>query len=197
VTKTVTSNTTIPLPASTLFPMIVTCGPPPLTASFSLTANGSYPVNNIPFGNTCTVAEILPALPPNLCPDDTSAVWDPPPTYTPPNVVISGTTATIAVHNSVRCEDRTTYPLSVTKTVSPDPRRIGKTLSFTITLTCTNPMTGSHSLTVYGDSSSVPINLPFGSICSISETQPPPPPRLRSDTNVRRARRSRSWVGRN
>jgi hypothetical protein len=134
-------------------------------------------VNNIPFGDTCTVSETLPALPPNLCPQGTVAVWDPPPTYTPPGVVISGTIATITVHNSLRCEDKTSYPLSVAKGFSSDPLGIGNTLSFPITLICTNPLTGSHTLTVHGNTNSVPINLPLGSICSISETsQPPLPP---------------------
>jgi hypothetical protein len=177
VDKTLTDNTPVPLPPGTLFPMTVTCGPTPFTATFNLTAPGSNTVNNIPVGDTCTVAETLPALPPNLCPQGTVAVWDPPPTYTPPSVVISGTTATITVHNSLRCEDKNLVPLSVAKGFSSDPLGIASTLSFQITLTCTNPLTGTHLVTVHGNSNSVPITLPLGSICTISETgQPALPP---------------------
>ena len=174
VKKTVTSRTPIPLPASTLFPMTVTCGPPPMTVSFSLTANGSYTVNNIPLGDTCSVVETLPPLPANLCEKGMVPVWLPPPTYTPPSVVISGTVATITVHNSVRCEERPTGRFSVTKIVSPDPRGIGSTLIFPMTVSCTNP-TASFPLNVHGNTSTVPTNLPVGSVCAVVETQPPLP----------------------
>ena len=150
--------------------MTVTCGPPPLPTSFSLIANGSFPVNNVPIGHTCTVAETLPALPANLCPQGVAAVWDPPPTYTPSSVVISGTTATITVHNTVRCVDISSYPLTVKKIVAPDLLGIGNTLSFPITLTCTNPLTGSHLLIVHGNAS-VSINLPFHSTCTIAPSR--------------------------
>ena len=174
VKKEVTSNTAIPLPANTPFAMTITCGAPPLTASFNLTANGSYTLNNIPFNNTCTVAETLPPLPANLCPQGTVAAWDPPPTYTPPSVVISGTTATITVHNSVRCEEQKLGTLSVTKSVAPDPRGIGLTLTFPMTVTCTNP-NASYPLNVHGNTSTVPFNVPIGSHCSVTETLPAPP----------------------
>ena len=173
VKKTVTSNTTNPLPATTPFAMTITCPPNP---SFTLLANQTYTMNNIAFGTTCSVTEVLPALPAGLCPRGTVAVWSPAPTITPASVVISGTTTTITVHNSVSCVDKSSAPLSVTKTVSPDPRGIGSTLSFQITLYCTNPLTGSHVLTVHGNTSSVPISLPVGSVCTVSETQPILPP---------------------
>ena len=172
VKKTVTSRTEVPLPAGTLFPMTVTCGPPTQTWSFSLTANGSHTVTGIPDGETCTVSETLPPLPPNLCPRGTVPVWSPAPTYTPPSVVISGTTQTIVVHNSVICEKP--GQLSVTKTVRPDPRGIATTLSFPMTVHCTNP-NGTYNVTVNGNTSSVPINVPIGSVCTVTEVQPPLP----------------------
>ncbi len=93
--------------------MTLTCNPPPFSASFSLAANGTYTANNIPFGSTCTVAEVLPAFPPNLCPRGTVPMWLPPPTITPASVVISGTTVTVIVHNSVTCEKRACPPPQV------------------------------------------------------------------------------------
>ncbi len=172
VKKTVTvRGTETPLPPGTLFPMTVTCGPTPFTATFSLNANGSYTVNNVPLGDTCTVAETLPP-PPNICPRGTVPVWFPLPTYTPPSVVIGGTPVTITVHNSLTCMK--TGQLSVTKTVRPDPRGIANTLSFQMTLNCTNP-TGTYFVTVHGNTSSVLINVPVGSVCTVTEVQPPLP----------------------
>jgi hypothetical protein len=172
-----THDTLIPLPPGTLFPMTLTCTPPLQTWSFSLTATGSYTANNIPFGSTCTVAEgPMPAFPPNLCPRGTVPAWLPPPFTTPGNVVINGTTVTMIVHNSVTCEKRD-GELSVTKKVDPDPRGIGNTLSFPMTVTCMNPPVPpappfSYTLTVHGNTSSVPHNVPVGSHCTVTETQP-------------------------
>ena len=171
IEKTVTTHgTLIPWPAGTLFPMTLTCSPPPFSASFSLAANGTYTANNIPFGSTCTVAEALPAFPPNLCPRGTVPMWSPPPTITPASVVINGTTVTVIVHNSVTCEKRD-GTLSVTKIVDPDPLHIGSTLPFPMTVTCTNPA-ASYPLNVHGNTSTVPFNVPFGSHCTVTETQP-------------------------
>ncbi len=150
--------------------MTLTCNPPPFSASFSLAANGTYTANNIPFGSTCTVAEALPAFPPNLCPRGTVPMWLPPPTITPASVVINGTTVTVIVHNSVTCEKRD-GTLSVTKIVDPDPLHIGSTLPFPMTVTCTNPA-ASYPLNVHGNTSTVPFNVPFGSHCTVTETQP-------------------------
>jgi hypothetical protein len=166
-----THNTLIPWLAGILFPMTLTCTPPLQTWSFSLTANGTYTANNIPFGSTCTVAEgPMPAFPPNLCPRGTVPAWLPLPFTTPASVVINGTTVTMIVHNSVTCEKRD-GELSVTKKVSPDPRGIGNTLPFQMTVTCTNPNT-TYTLTIPGNTSSVPHNLPVGSHCTVTETQP-------------------------
>jgi hypothetical protein len=176
VTKEVTTHDTlIPWPAGILFPMTLTCTPPLQTWSLSLSANGTYTANNIPFGSTCTVAEgPMPAFPPNLCPRGTVPAWLPAPFTTPASVVINGTTVTMIVHNSVTCEKRETGQLSVTKTVKPDPRGIATTLSFPMTVHCTNP-NGTYSVTVHGNTSSVPINVPIGSICTVTEVQPPLP----------------------
>ncbi len=172
VKKTVTSETEIPLPAGTLFPITVVCSPPSTTTSFNLTANGSYTVNDIPFGNTCTVSETLPPLPANLCPKGTVPVWLPAPSYSPSNsVVIDATTQTIMVHNSVRCEKKEVGVLSVTKYVSSDPRGIAGTLVFPVTAMCSNP-TASYGMAVHNNTSSVPINVPVGSVCTFTETLP-------------------------
>jgi Domain of unknown function (DUF5979) len=166
-----THNTLIPLPPGTLFPMTLTCTQPLQTWSFSLTANGTYTANNILFGSTCMVTEgPMPAFPPNLCPRGTVPAWLPPPFTTPASVVIGGTIVTMIMHNSVTCE-KPDGRLSVTKMVSPDPRGIGLTLTFPMTVTCTNP-NASYFLNVHGNTSTVPINVPVGSHCMVTETQP-------------------------
>ncbi len=61
--------------------------------------------------------------------------------------------------------------LSVTKKVAPDPRGLGGSLIFPMTVTCTNP-TASYPLNVHGNTSTVPFNLPVGSHCTVTETLP-------------------------
>ena len=61
--------------------------------------------------------------------------------------------------------------LSVTEKVDPDPRGIGNTLIFPMTVTCTNP-NASYTLNVHGNTSTLPINVPVGSHCMVAETQP-------------------------
>jgi hypothetical protein len=175
VKKTLTDNTPIPLPPGTLFPMTVTCGPTPFTASFNLTASGSYTVNNIPFGDTCTVSETLPALPANLCPKGTVAVWAPPPTYTPPSVVISGTIATITVHNSVRCEDKPIGSLIVTKQVIYDGPIALPSQIYPVTVNCGGTIT---QLNLLNGAPQTVNNIPLGTSCSVVEGPVPTPPNI-------------------
>jgi hypothetical protein len=75
--------------------------------------------------------------------------------------------------NNTACVTVTPSPgsLSVTKVVAPDPRGIGNTLSFPMTVACTNP-TASYALNVLGNTSTLPINVPVGSQCSVTETLP-------------------------
>lgn len=174
VTKTLTSLTPIPLPPGTLFPMTVTCGPPPLTASFSLTANGSYTVNNIPLGNTCTVTETLPALPPNLCPQGVTAVWDPP-TYTPPNAVIGTTPVTIVVHNTVRCVDNPSGALIVKKEVINHSPIALPSITFPFTVTCGSSV---QNFSLADGGSHTTNGIPLNTSCSVVEGTAPTPPNL-------------------
>jgi hypothetical protein len=102
VKKTVTGPGPV-VPPGLSFPMNVSCTMPPPPPPFNLTNGGSYTVNNIAKGATCTVKEgSLPALPPNACPSGETASWAAP-TYSPPSVVISGTPATITVNNTFFC----------------------------------------------------------------------------------------------
>ena len=61
--------------------------------------------------------------------------------------------------------------LVVNKKVDPDPRGLGASLTFLMTVTCTNPA-GTYTVTVTGNSSSVPLTLPAGSQCTVTETLP-------------------------
>jgi hypothetical protein len=79
--------------------------------------------------------------------------------------------------NNTACVTVTPSPgsLSVTKVVAPDPRGIGSTLTFPMTVTCTAPPT-TYSLNVLGNTSTLPINVPVGRVCSVTETLPALPP---------------------
>jgi hypothetical protein len=158
------------------YPVIVTCSAP-ANQSWPLVLTNGVPqtVSNIAIGSTCTAAEAPLPVPPNACPKGTVPMWLPP-IYTPASVNISnGPPTTITVQNTLLCEDKPTGTLAVTKVVSPDSRGIGSTTQFPMTVTCTNPA-GSYSLTVHGNTSIVPINVPVGSNCSIAETLPALPP---------------------
>jgi uncharacterized membrane protein YgcG len=108
-------------------------------------------------------------------------MWVPPlPTYTPPSVVIiSGTTATITVHNTVICElPKRDGTLSVTKVVNPDPLNIGSSKQFQMTVTClpAPPAPPPYSLNFPGNTSTLPVPVPVGSHCTVSEGAMPPLP---------------------
>src|ERR1019366_4526911 len=110
-------------------------------------------------------SEALPQLPPGC-------VWRTP-QFTPQPVIIGAGANRETVTNGYGCTPPTDS-LTVTKVVKPDPQNIGGTLSFPITVTCTNPAATYH-LTVKGNSSTS-VTLPAGSKCVTSETLPPPPP---------------------
>ena len=174
VVKEAHSVTDHPLPAGLTYPVNVTCGAP-TNQNWSLVLTDGVPQTvstNIGLGSVCTGTEIMPLpVPAGVCDQGVTAAWQPP-QYV---VTTSGTTTTITVRNLLVCLDGPTGALSVTKTVSPDPRGIGSTLIFPMTLTCTNP-SHVYPLNVHGNTSTVPINLLVGSHCSILETPPPPSP---------------------
>jgi hypothetical protein len=148
------------------FPMTVTCTNP--NGHYSLTVQGNSSAvltNSVPVGSTCTVSEsALPNLPPG-CSWSSSQ-------YMPQPVTIGTGMNYETVVNGYECV-RPTGMLTVEKIVNSDPHGIASTLSFPITVTCTNP-NGNYSLTVQGGSIAAPINnLPVGSTCTVSESSLP------------------------
>ena len=110
-----------------------------------------------------SVTEVLPSLPANLCPQGNLAVWGSPPIYSSPSVVIGATPVTITVNNSVSCFlDLSRLPAVRfrTKTVvriRPDPAGSRSTLTFPMTLTCTEPADGQCFPEHKRNSNSAPI----------------------------------------
>jgi hypothetical protein len=154
------------------FPITVTCTNPNFIYTMSISVNGSLGTQsfNLAVGSECTAAETLPA-PPAGC------VWLPP-KYSPQTVDVGPGLyggVGLTVTNGYTCETPSTGSLSLTKTVSRDPRGIGATTNFPITVTCTNPA-GSYPLSVAGNTSAAPIDLPVGSTCTFAETLPRLPP---------------------
>jgi hypothetical protein len=148
------------------FPMTVTCANP--NGNYTVTVRGDSsapPISNLPAGSTCTVAEAsLPALPPGC-------TWMSP-QFAPQNVTIGPGRNPETVTNGYRCVP-TTGTLTVQKIVNPDPRGIGSTMPFPMTVTCTDP-NGVYPLTVQGNSSAAPINnVLIGSTCTVSEAPLP------------------------
>jgi hypothetical protein len=158
-----------------IFPIGLSCtAPSNLSVSFGLNNGGTHTENNVPYTSVCTVTESVSTLPPvpkDVCGEGSAAVWLTP-VITPSSATISAPVTAFTVVNELKCVP--VGSLSVTKIVFPDPRGIGSTLIFPMTVTCTNPP-ASYPLNVHGNTSTVPINVPVGSICSIAETQTPLP----------------------
>jgi Domain of unknown function (DUF5979) len=169
-TKKVVYDGAILLPSQP-YPVTVTCGGN--TTVLNLLPNVPQTVGNLPYGTTCTYNEPTPPVPPNACPPRSIGVWSTVFTPSPP-ITINAPTTSVLVTNTLVCKTREIGQLSVSKKVSPDPRGIGTTLSFPMTVNCTNP-TGTYAVTVNGNTSSVPFNVPVGSVCTVTEVQPPLP----------------------
>jgi hypothetical protein len=136
-----------------------------------LVPSTSWSLDPLPHGTTCTITE--PALPaPFTNAQGQTCTWhqQAPLSQT---VTINGPTQSVTVTNSFTCAQQD-GSLTVQKVVNPDPKGIGS-MPFPMTVTCTNP-TGNYPLTVQGNSTAAPINLPVGSNCTIAESNRPPLP---------------------
>jgi uncharacterized repeat protein (TIGR01451 family)/fimbrial isopeptide formation D2 family protein len=104
VTKTVNNLWAMPFPATTNFPITVSCSPSGPNVTLNLAAGGTQTVNNIPVGSTCTVTE--GALPPPIAhPACPSLGWGTP-TYAPGQTVTipsTGGSQTVTVTNTYFC----------------------------------------------------------------------------------------------
>jgi hypothetical protein len=160
---------------SLVFPIGLSCtAPSNLNVSFGLSNGGTHTENNVPYTSVCTVTESVSTLPPvpkDVCGKGSTAVWLPPVITVTPSATIGAPVTAFTVVNELKCVKNDLGTLSVTKTVAPDPRGIGLTLTFPMTVTCTNP-NSSHPLNVPGNTSTVPFNVPVGSHCTVTETQP-------------------------
>ncbi len=106
VTKTIKSSPPFTPPASTVFPVTVSCSPSGPNVTLNLTAAApTQTVNNIPVGSTCTVTE--GALPPPIAhPACASLGWGTP-TYSPAQSVViptAGSNVTVEVQNTYGCK---------------------------------------------------------------------------------------------
>lgn len=106
VTKTIKNQTTIAPPASTVFPVSVSCSPSGPNVTLTLTASSpTQTVSNIPVGSTCTVTE--GALPPPIAhPACPSLGWGTP-TYLPGQTIViqtAGSNVTVLVQNTYTCK---------------------------------------------------------------------------------------------
>ena len=171
VIKKVVDESPVPLPPGLTFQFTVSCG----GATFPLANNGSQTINNIPVGTSCTVSEATPTA--NVCPRGMTPIWSTSFVPTPPTVIITSGTTIVTETNTFKCVERGEGGLAVTKVASPDPRGIGHTLIFPMTVTCTGTPPVNYTLTVNGDTSTLPHSVPIGDHCSVAEgTLPSLPP---------------------
>jgi hypothetical protein len=153
----------VTLPSGLTFQFTVSCG----NVTFPLINTQSHTIYNIPVGTSCTVSEVTPAI---SCPRGMTPIWTktfaPPPA---PTVVITSGTTTVIATNTFNCVEERGGGVAVTKVVSPDPRGIGHTLQFPMTVTCTGTTPVTYTLIVNGDTSTVPHPVPVGDICKVTE----------------------------
>ena len=154
----------VALPTGLTFQFTVSCG----GATFPLSNGGSQTINNIPVGTSCTVSEATPTA--NICPRGMTPIWStsfaPPPA---PTVIITSGITTVTATNTFNCVKEREGGLAVTKVVSPDPRGIGHSLIFPMTVTCTGTPPVSYTLSVNGDTSTLPHPVPIGDHCTVAE----------------------------
>ena len=178
VTKTIVNNTGQPDP-TTSFPVTVSCVPasgPAVVTNASLTGGGSTTVSNIALGSTCTVNEPTPPDA-GLC--VAGAAWTV--SYTGQNPVLVGSSpVVVGVTNTLNCKQTGgggTGSLVVRKSLTnnTDASLVGVT--YPATVSCVSGMSPAvtSSFTLAHNSPHTATNLVVGSVCTVTETQPPPP----------------------
>jgi hypothetical protein len=171
VTKTVVNNTGGLVNTNGLtYPATVTCGG--TTNSLTLTANAPQTIGNITLGTSCSVQEGA-LVTPSGCPTDFLPVWST--TITPASPVpVNGPNTPVTVQNTLDCKlipSGKGY-LLVQKVIN-NPNNIPITgLTFPATASCGGTDT---PLTLSTLGAQVVNNLSPGTICSVTETLPPPP----------------------
>ena len=147
------------------FSISANCSNP--TYVLSHTISSSSPVTlNLPIGSICIIVENTPL--PTLAP---GCSWQAP-VYSPANVTISNVPSTATVTNGYHCKPQ---KLTVKKVVTPDPQGLFHSLSFSMTVTCSNPSAPPppnppHQVGFAGST----WNVPMGSSCSVVENSPLP-----------------------
>ena len=162
------------LPPAT-YAVTVTCGSNVTT--LSLAENVPQTISNIPYGTSCSVVEPPPPVPPSVCPQNTG-VWTT--VIAPPSpVTINTTTATVTVTNTLECKPHDGGGNGYMRVSKVIENRTEASLSsltaltFPMTATCGgNTTTLNVQLTTPG----IVSNVPVGTVCSVTETLPPPPP---------------------
>jgi hypothetical protein len=125
VIKKVINNTAVSLPPMT-FPVIYACpyglnlG---LPGNLVLTDGVPQTVTNILAGSICSVSELPPPTPANVCPPRTLPTWST--SFNPPTVTIGATPSTIEVDNTLTCVPIGSPPTPVTCTAPLIPNPAG------------------------------------------------------------------------
>lgn len=151
----------------------VTCGG--TTTPLTLTDGGSQTVSNIPYNTSCSVVELPPTVPPNMCPSGTSGVWSiayAPPQPLPP-IVINAPTTTVTVTNTFDCiKDRPLGSIDLEKVVAT-PGIPSQT--YPVTVNCGGTIT---TLNLVDGVTQTVSNIPLGTGCTVLEAPPALPPNI-------------------
>ena len=164
---------------SLVFPIGLTCtAPSNLNTTFNLNNGGAHADNNVPYSSVCTVTEstsTLPAVPKDVCPPGSNAVWATP-VITPTNATVNATATTFMVVNELDCKKvGDVGSLTVVKKVIYSGPIALPSLIYPVTVTCGSSVT--HLNLVNGVAQTVP-NIPLNTSCLVVEGPMPPPPNV-------------------
>jgi len=165
VEKKVQNHSPLPIPATTTYPIEVTCGG--VLTNMALTDGGTQTVSNLPIGTNCTVTETLPTM--NFCPKGDIPVWSQ--QFAPGSVSITGTTNAYTVVNILDCKHRIGGDvLTITKRVEDRSQfPVSPSTTYPISVDCGGATT---SMTLTNGASQTVTNITPGASCTVSETPP-------------------------
>ncbi len=172
IVKKVVNDGPIPVPNLT-YPVTVTCGT--WSQSFNLVDNVPQSVGGAPLNTDCNVTETPPPPPAGICPASTTPVWQPPAITPAAPFRLQGATTTVTVTNTFACkpsDQQATGALQVVKTVTNQTEANLTGLTFPATAVCGG---ASTALNLTAASPQTVSGLAAGTVCSVSETPPPPP----------------------
>lgn len=160
------------------YPVAVTCGT--WSQTFNLVPNVPQSAGGVPLNVACSLAETLPPAPASACPAPKVATWQTPVIAPPTPFQLSGVSTKVTVTNTLDCKNEGSgASLVVTKQVINNTTiPIPASTVYAISASCASGMSpGVVTAMPLNDGGSQTVSgLASGTVCTITETPPTPPP---------------------